>query len=212
MIIRLLSTTLAAAMASTMTGVSQEKAPQAAEVLSASAAAAVSLPVERTLTSTDGRTINVTILDKTATGIKTELNGKTLNIPLSTLSAADQAFIAGCKAAVLPSKKVLYVLEVAVLPADHANVELLKTAGYDVTFGYMRDNKLDRTDAFGKDTPESKTSANIYTAKGYGVYWFATPGKQGKDGTTDGKWEGPNERISTDERNRQHSKSMVTSI
>lgn len=195
---RLLPLALAVAISTTIAGFSQVAQPPPAAP--SAPATVVSLPTDRTLTDTGGRKIEVTILDKTATGIKAELNGKTFNIALNTLTAEDQAFIAGCKTYVPPSKKLLYVITDTLLPADHTNVELLKTAGYTVTFGYSHDDKLERPNAFGKNTPESQNSANLFTAKGYGIYWFASPGRQGNSHPTDGKWAGPSDRINSDER------------
>jgi hypothetical protein len=56
------------------------------------------MPVGRTLTSADGRTIDVVITAKTATGIKAKkADGKEFELGLDKLSDADKAFVASLK-------------------------------------------------------------------------------------------------------------------
>ena len=60
----------------------------------ATATTANIMPITRTLTSADGRTIDVTILSKSATAIKAaRADGKEFEIPLNNLSGVDRAFV-----------------------------------------------------------------------------------------------------------------------
>ena len=54
------------------------------------------MPVKRTLTSADGRTIDVVIIAKTETGIKAKkADGKEFELTLDKLSDSDAVFVAG---------------------------------------------------------------------------------------------------------------------
>lgn len=90
------------------------------------------LPVKRALTSADGRQIEVTITEKTATAIKAirVSDGKEFTFDLAKLSAADQAFIAGLAAPAPPPVKPRTVL----LMDDDPNLKaLLEKSGFLVT-------------------------------------------------------------------------------
>lgn len=99
----ILSLCLVAGIAATIAGFSQaptEKSEVPAATAPAPANAGTTLPLTlptpRTLTSTDGRTIDVTILSKTDTAIRAaRADGKEFEIPLDKLSDADKAFVAG---------------------------------------------------------------------------------------------------------------------
>lgn len=65
--------------------------------------AITALPIQRTLTATDGRKLDVTITDKSSTAIKGKtVAGKEFTLELTKLSAEDQAFIAGLAAPAAP--------------------------------------------------------------------------------------------------------------
>lgn len=59
------------------------------------------LPVQRTLTDTGGRKIDVTITEKAATAIRVRRtsDGKDYDLPLAKLSADDQTFVASVESA-----------------------------------------------------------------------------------------------------------------
>ena len=150
-------------------GFSQETPAPA--VTAPPAAVATKLPVQRTLTSADGRKLDVTITDKSATAIKAKTSGgKEFTLELAKLSADDQAFIISCKAPVPVGKKILYVIT-RPNNGDLTNIEILRSTGYDVTLAYMADggkkghgNKEPIADFYGKDNPLSKEAINVYTA------------------------------------------------
>lgn len=77
---------LAGLLLTSLTGFSQGSTPTA-----------TGMPVPRTLTSADGRKLEVTLLEKTATAIKAKRasDGVEFTLELAKLSADDQAFIAG---------------------------------------------------------------------------------------------------------------------
>ena len=97
----------------------------------------------RTITDSGGRKIEVTILEKSATGIKAKRtsDGKEFTVELAKLSADDQAFVGALKPA--PTKnpetekktiRVLYAIPPdAALVGDYYNVKNLTEMGYDVT-------------------------------------------------------------------------------
>lgn len=92
-------------------------------------APANTLPVQRTLTATDGRKLDVTITEKTATAIKGKtVSGKEFDITLNKLSTEDQAFIAGLVAAPVKKPTVLLVED-----KKRPVLDLLEKAGFAVT-------------------------------------------------------------------------------
>ena len=119
-ITRTLSLAMAAAIATTA-GFAQETPPPSAT--------ATTLPVQRTLTDTTGRKIDVTITEKTATAIKAKRvsDGKEFSFELAKLSADDQAFVTGVVAAPVKKPTVLLVSK------NDKIQTLLEKAGFDVT-------------------------------------------------------------------------------
>jgi hypothetical protein len=112
----ILSLCLVAGIAATIAGFSQ--APMEENVALSEKPASVAapagttlplnLPVARTLTSADGRTIDVTILSKSDTAIKAKkADGKEFEITLDKLSEADREFVAGLVDAPVKKIKVL---------------------------------------------------------------------------------------------------------
>ena len=100
-------------------------------------------PTTRTITDTSGRKIEVTIIGKSATGIKAtrKSDGKEFAVELAKLSADDQAFVGTLKPAlsknpetVKKTVRVLYAIPPdAALVGDYYNVLALTDMGYDVT-------------------------------------------------------------------------------
>ena len=100
-------------------------------------------PTTRTITDSGGRKIEVTIIGKSATGIKAKRtsDGKEFSVELAKLSADDQAFVGGLKPTLSGTpeteKKTLRVLYAippdAAMVGDYYNVKALTDMGYDVT-------------------------------------------------------------------------------
>lgn len=127
----ILSLCLVAGIATTTASFSQTSEPTVA------VAPAQTMPVAHTLTSADGRTIDVTILSKSDTAIKAKkADGKEAEITLDKLSEADKAFVAG-----LIEKKARVLLMGTVFSANgnfQMITDLLKKHGFDVTIGVYR--------------------------------------------------------------------------
>jgi len=93
------------------------------------------MPVGRTLTSADGRTIDVVITAKTATGIKAKkADGNEFEIRLDKLSDADKVFVANLVEPAKKKPRVLYMGSHQGAAPKHTEliVEKLKTAGFEV--------------------------------------------------------------------------------
>lgn len=92
------------------------------------AAAENVMPVKRTLTSADGRTIDVTILSKSYTAIKAaRADGKEFEIALDKLSDADKAFVAGLVDAPVKKMKALVTGKLERLTTR------MEKAGFEIT-------------------------------------------------------------------------------
>jgi hypothetical protein len=95
------------------------------------------MPVARTLTSADGRKMDVVILSKTATGIKAKrTDGKEVELTLDKLSDADKAFVSGLVVSPVKKPTLLYIgydeKPGTILKINDLIVEKLKTAGFEV--------------------------------------------------------------------------------
>ena len=99
-------------------------------------------PTTRTITDSGGRKIEVTIIEKSATGIKAkrQSDGKEFTVELAKLSPDDQAFVGSLKLLSENSEtekkplRVLYAIPPdAALVGDYYNVQALTGMGYDVT-------------------------------------------------------------------------------
>ena len=107
------------------------------------------MPVSRTLTSADGRTIDVVITAKTTSGVTAKkADGKEFEIALDKLSDADKAFVAGLVEPTVKKTSLLFVL-LAVNDRNKIVLEKLKAAGYDV----KPESSIDGKDATGTTTP-----------------------------------------------------------
>lgn len=145
----LMSLALVAGLAATIAGFSEPTpAPTGAPAIAATepppatataAAPENTLPMARTLTSADGRKLDVTILSKSATAIQCRVGDKEVAIPLDKLSADDQAFVAGLANMPTASNKKHTVLlackDTKEAPTDiQVNIaEVLEKIGYTVT-------------------------------------------------------------------------------
>lgn len=99
------------------------------------ATAANVMPVGRTMTSADGRTIEVVIVAKTATGIKAKKSdGKEFEIDLGKLSDADRAFVATLVEPPVKKPKLLFIGGHEGAGPKHTEliVGKLTSAGFDV--------------------------------------------------------------------------------
>jgi hypothetical protein len=122
----ILSLCVVAGIAATLASFSQTSEPTVAPTI-AIALTAQTMPVARTLTSADGRTIEVTILSKSDTAIKAKkADGKEFEIALDKLSDADKAFVAGLTS---PPVKQLRVL---LIGKDPTLQEKLKKAEFEI--------------------------------------------------------------------------------
>ncbi len=95
------------------------------------------MPVKHTLTSADGRTIEVVITAKTATGIKAKkADGKDFELTLDKLSDTDRAFVAGLMEA--PVKQLTALLYINDLHQEEKGKpsisRKLEAAGFKVTY------------------------------------------------------------------------------
>ena len=151
----ILSLCLVAGIAATIAGFSQaptetNEFPTPATAVSPKAG---TLPTTRTLTSTDGRTIDVTILSKSPTAITAKkADGKEFEIALDKLSEADRAFVAGLVDAPVKKIKVLsigiYGLNPKLKKAEF-EITIVKKAGLES----ISDQELESFDAILTDGP-----------------------------------------------------------
>jgi hypothetical protein len=138
----------------TLAGFSQTPAPAPAPLPKTG----TTLPVTRTLTSADGRTIDVTILSKSAMVIQAaRADGKEFEITLDKLSDADKAFVAGLVEAPVKKLKALVIgkLEKLTTRMEKAGFDITEVASHqDLTS--MSDQKLESFDAIvgTADDPE----------------------------------------------------------
>ena len=148
----ILSLCLVAGIAATIAGFSQAPTETTGAIPTASitAPAGTTLPVSRTLTSADGRTIDVTILSKSPTAIKAaRTDGKSFEIALDKLSEADRAFVAGLTNPdpnAVKKPTVLVVVDRGYKYPEYVEfIDWLKTENMEVTIGlfYDRDYKMD---------------------------------------------------------------------
>ena len=120
---------MAAGIAATTLGFCQtpsvkDAAPGVAPV----ATTGTTLPVARTLTSADGRTIDVTIVSKSATAIRAaRADGKEFEIALDKLSDADKAFVEGLVNAPVKKMKALVTGKLERLTTR------MEKAGFEIT-------------------------------------------------------------------------------
>ena len=189
----ILSLCVVAGIAATIASFSQTSDP-------AAAVTPATLPVAHTLTSKDGRTIDVTILSKSDTAIKAaRADGKEFEIALDKLSDADKAFIAGLAA---PDPKTVKKLTVLLMGLENpeALVEQatwLKNHGFDVTVGVMYDpssgNSIDLLKKYaGEKAPNEKLEVMnpVEIGDKYDILWvnqFTDKGlgyEKGPDGKT----------------------------
>ena len=111
------------------------------------APAAQTMPVEHSVTDLKGRVLEGTITGKNDAEVSfTRNDGQKFTIKLDTLSKSDQAFIAGLVAPdpnAAKKPKVLLVvadgLTDGLTSADKKIMAWLKTSGFDVTIGYLRE-------------------------------------------------------------------------
>lgn len=125
------------AIAATIAGFSQTQPTEAptaptvavAPVVEPVVALGTTMPVQRTLTDTAGRKLDVTIFEKSATAIRARRtsDAKEFELPLDKLSVEDQAFIAGLVAAPAQKPTVLLIWE------DKNLQEVLEKAGFATT-------------------------------------------------------------------------------
>ena len=146
----ILSLCLVAGIAATLASFSQTSEPTVAITPTAIAPTAQTMPVARTLTSADGRTIEVTILSKSATAIKAKkADGKEFKIALDKLSDADKAFVVGLTNPdpnAVKKPTVLVVVDRGYKYPEYSEfIEWLKTENMEVTIGlfYVRDSSVD---------------------------------------------------------------------
>ncbi len=97
------------------------------------ATAANVMPIARTLTAADGRTIDVVITAKTATGIKAKkADGKEFELTLDKLSDADKAFVAGLVEPPVKRPRMLFLSSLGSEKKNQIKWDKLKAAGFDV--------------------------------------------------------------------------------
>ena len=149
-------------------------------------ASSQSLPVQRTITSADGRKLDVIITNKTATAIKVKTTaGKEFTLEIAKLSTDDQTFVAGCKAPAAIGKKILYATNFPNV-GDVANIEALRNTGYEVTLAYVPRNgdknpnvPNDHNDIYDQGGHQKLTTVftNLYAANlaDYDILWSADP-------------------------------------
>ena len=150
-ITRILSLCVVAGIAATLASFSQTSEPTGAV-----APTAQTMPVARTLTSSDGRAIDVTILSKSDTAIKAKkADGKEFEIALDKLSDADKAFVAGLTAQEARKTSVLILVDSGSIETyrHHRAATLLRNNGFDVTIGVCpRRNAEERPTKEADDT------------------------------------------------------------
>lgn len=119
-------------MATTITMYSQETGEKPAAV-----EATATMPVNRTITDTQGRSMDGTIVSKTDTAIKFRrtVDNKEFEIKIDTLSDADRTFIAGITAEEPKRPTVLLLVDVGTRREYRETVTLLRNNGFDVTIG-----------------------------------------------------------------------------
>lgn len=95
------------------------------------------MPANRTITDTQGRSMDGTIVSKSETSIKFRRtsDNKEFEIKLDTLSETDRAFIAGLIAEEPKGATVLLLIDVNTRPEYRDTVTLLRNNGFDVTIG-----------------------------------------------------------------------------
>lgn len=104
--------------------------------LASESATGTTLPATRTLTSADGRTIDVVIVSKTPTSIKAKkADGKEFEISFDKLSDADKAFVAGLGEA--PVDKLLEAkkLPTTPIPFQKSNPND-SSSSFELNYGY----------------------------------------------------------------------------
>jgi hypothetical protein len=152
-------------------GYAQIDAP-AAQV-PASTKAAGTLPVGRTLTSSDGRKMEGIILKKDGNSIRFRraTDNKEFDLEISKLSADDQAFAATIQvtAPLGPSDKktkVLYVVEPQSVVSDYYTIDALAKAGYDITLATYKvptDGWIVNAEERGPNSPDGGPGENLYS-------------------------------------------------
>jgi hypothetical protein len=95
------------------------------------------LPANRTITDTQGRSMDGTIVSKSDTAIKFRraTDNREFEIQLDTLSETDRTFIAGLIAEEPKGATVLLLIDVNTRPEYRDTVTLLRNNGFDVTIG-----------------------------------------------------------------------------
>jgi hypothetical protein len=151
----ILSLCLVAGIAATLASFSQTSEPAVAITPTTQ-----TMPVARTLTSSDGRAIDVTILSKSDTAIKAKkADGKEVEITLDKLSDTDKTFVAGLVEAPVKKMTALILGELERLTTR------MGKAGFDITvvkegannLKTMSDQELEYFDAIilGYDYPRN---------------------------------------------------------
>jgi hypothetical protein len=165
----ILSLCLVAGIAATIAGFSQAPTEKNVALSGSTASVAapagttppLNLPVAHTLTSADGRTIDVTILSKSDTAIKAKkADGKEFEIGFDKLSDADRAFVAGL---VNPDPNVVKKPTVLVVvdrnykyPEYSEFIEWLKAENMEVTIGLLYDDSTMDAQLKTSEIPNTK--------------------------------------------------------
>jgi len=104
------------------------------------------MPVERTITDTQGRALEGTILSKTDTSISFQRkgNGTPVDIKLDMLSPEDQAFVATLVDKKSAKPTVLFVTSQTYEESQELRT-WLSNSGFEVTFGFLGKTSVDNT-------------------------------------------------------------------
>jgi hypothetical protein len=171
-IARILSLCLVVGIAGTSTSFSQT------EKADTSAIAAVTLPVERTITDTKGRATSGTVIGKSDTAItfRRASDQKEFEIKLDSLSADDKSFLAGIPNLVKRPSILWVASSYPEFPTHSEDIQWLSSQGFDVTVGLIHQPKFtaERTLGFFKAPPEQKVVVlnPLSTMDQFDVLWI----------------------------------------
>jgi hypothetical protein len=137
------------------------------------------MPIPRTLTSTDGRKMDVIITEKTATGIKAKraTDQKEFELELARLSAEDQTFVAGL---------VMKKYTVFMTAHDKDLKDRLEKAGFKVTMPPTAKENGNRANGgsmefFEKITDDELKKFDLIWASSWGEMFMLKRGDQQAD-------------------------------